>query len=148
MGVQARALADAPLVLISDTAHGPRIEAVTQIAAAAGAQRGMMLADARTLCPAIATAPSDPAGDLAFLEQLALWAQRWGPWSALDAPDGLLVDVTAVPHLFGGETLLARGCPRSLRPSPTGGAHGDRAHRRGGLGAGASCARRDDRRTP
>ena len=66
----------------------------------------MMLADARTLCPAIATAPSDPAGDLAFLEQLALWAQRWGPWSALDAPDGLLVDVTAVPHLFGGETLL------------------------------------------
>ena len=106
MGEQARALADAPLVLISDTAHGPRIEAVTQIAAAAGAQRGMMLADARTLCPAIATAPSDPAGDLAFLEQLALWAQRWGPWSALDAPDGLLVDVTAVPHLFGGETLL------------------------------------------
>lgn len=106
MGKQARALADAPLVLISDTAHGPRIEAVTQIAAAAGAQRGMMLADARTLCPAIATAPSDPAGDLAFLEQLALWAQRWGPWSALDAPDGLLVDVTAVPHLFGGETLL------------------------------------------
>ena len=106
MGEQARALADAPLVLISDTAHGPRIEAVTQIAAAAGAQRGMMLADARTLCPAVATAPSDPAGDLAFLEQLALWAQRWGPWSALDAPDGLLVDVTAVPHLFGGETLL------------------------------------------
>ena len=28
MGEQARALADAPLVLISDTAHGPRIEAV------------------------------------------------------------------------------------------------------------------------
>jgi len=66
----------------------------------------MRLADARTLCPDIATAPSDPAGDIAFLEQLALWAQRWGPWSALDAPDGLLVDVTAVPHLFGGERKL------------------------------------------
>ena len=65
-----------------------------------------MLADARTLCPEIATAPSDPAGDLGFLETLAIWAQRWGPWSALDPPDGLLVDVTAVAHLFGGENRL------------------------------------------
>ena len=100
------ALDAGPLVLICDTAHGPRIEAVNRAGAAAGARKGMMLADARTLCPEIATAPSDPAGDLAFLEQLAIWAQRWGPWSALDAPDGLLVDVTSVPHLFGGEKRL------------------------------------------
>ena len=97
---------DKPLVLIADTAHGPRIEAVNRAGAAAGARTGMMLADARTLCPQIVTAPYDPAGDLAFLEKLALWAQRWGPWSAMDAPDGLLVDVTAVPHLFGGEEKL------------------------------------------
>ena len=63
-------------------------------------------ADARTLCPTVAIAPSDPAGDLAFLEKLALWAQRWGPWSALDAPDGLIVDVSGVAHLFGGEEAL------------------------------------------
>lgn len=95
-----------PFVLIADTAHGPRIQATNRAAYNEGARKGMMLADARTLCPAIATAPSDPTGDLAFLEQLAVWAQRWGPWSALDAPDGLLVDVTAVPHLFGGEMRL------------------------------------------
>ncbi|GMM94233.1 DUF6504 family protein [Qipengyuania sp. MTN3-11] len=95
-----------PLVLIADTAHGPRIEAVSAAGAAAGARRGMMLADARTLCPQIVTAPSDPAGDLDFLERLAVWALRWGPWSAMDPPDGLLVDVTAVPHLFGGEAKL------------------------------------------
>ena len=92
-----------PRVLISDTAHGPRIEAANRAGAMAGARTGMMLADARTLCPALLTAPADPAGDLAFLEQLAVWAMRWGPWSAMDPPDGLLVDVTAVPHLFGGE---------------------------------------------
>ncbi|MBL4718082.1 MAG: DNA polymerase Y family protein, partial [Erythrobacter sp.] len=103
---QAGALAARPLVLIADTAHGPRIEAVNRAGAAAGAHKGMMLADARTLCPEIATAPSDPAGDLGFLETLAIWAQRWGPWSALDPPDGLLVDVTAVAHLFGGENRL------------------------------------------
>ena len=65
-----------------------------------------MLADARTLCPEIAVAPADPAGDLAFLEKLAVWAQRWGPWSALDPPDGILVDVTGAAHLFGGEARM------------------------------------------
>lgn len=95
-----------PLVLVADTAHGPRIEAVGLAGAAAGARVGMSLTDARALCPSIATAPHDQAGDLAFLEQLAVWAGRWGPWAALDLPDGLLVDVTAVAHLFGGEAKL------------------------------------------
>jgi len=35
-----------------------------------------------------------------------VWAQRWGPWSALDPPEGVIVDVTAVAHLFGGEDRL------------------------------------------
>ena len=72
----------------------------------AGAQPGTMLADARTICPELVVAPADPAGDLDFLEKLSLWSQRWGPWSALDPPDGVLVDVTAAAHLFGGERKL------------------------------------------
>ncbi|WP_375290153.1 DUF6504 family protein [Qipengyuania sp.] len=95
-----------PLVLITHTAHGPRIEAVSRAGGEAGARVGMMLSDARALCPQILTAPYDPAGDRALLEQLAVWALRWGPWTALDPPDGLLVDVTEVPHLFGGEARL------------------------------------------
>lgn len=97
-----------PLALIAETAHGPRIEASNAAGRAAGAARGMMLADARTLCPQLQTRPSDPAGDLAFLERFAVWARRWGPWSALDPPDGVLVDVSAVAHLFGGEARLLR----------------------------------------
>jgi protein ImuB len=97
----------------------------------------MRLADARALCPGLKTAPSDPAGDRAFLESLALWAQRWGPWSALDEPDGLLVDVGAVAHLFGGEErLLAeaqaafarRGLTARLAIAPTAGAAWALAH--------------------
>jgi protein ImuB len=95
-----------PTALITETAHGPRINAVNHAGREAGAAPGMMLADARTLVPGIRTAPSDPAGDLAFLEKLAVWSQRWGPWSALDAPDGVLVDITAAAHLFGGEARL------------------------------------------
>jgi len=95
-----------PTALIAETAHGPRIEAANDAALAAGARAGTMLADARTVCPQLRVAPADPAGDLAFVERLAIWARRWGPWSAVDPPDGVLVDVTAVAHLFGGEERL------------------------------------------
>lgn len=95
-----------PLALIEDTAHGPRIAAANHAAKVAGAVPAMRLADARTLCPTLGVRPADPAGDLALLENLALWSQRWGPWSALDPPDGLLIDTTGVAHLFGGERAL------------------------------------------
>ena len=104
----------APTALILDTAHGPRIVAVNDCGAEAGARSGMLLADARALCPELAAVPADPAGDLAMLEKLALWAQRWGPWSALDPPDGVLVDVTGVAHLFGGEARLLEDAVRGF----------------------------------
>ena len=128
---------DAPFALIADTAHGPRIDAVNDAGRMAGVRVGMLLADARSLCPGLATTPSDPAGDLAFLEKLAIWAQRWGPWSALDPPDGLLVDVSAVAHLFGGEQRLladvrsafaARNITARLAIAPTAGAAWALAH--------------------
>ncbi|MFM7378838.1 MAG: DUF6504 family protein [Erythrobacter sp.] len=121
----------APTALILETAHGPRITAANDAGLAAGARPGMLLADARALCPDLAAVPADPAGDLAALEKLALWAQRWGPWSALDPPDGLLVDVTGAAHLFGGEERLlkdvaaafaARGLTARAALAPTAGA--------------------------
>lgn len=127
----------APLALIAETAHGPRIDAANAAGLAAGAQPGMRLTDARALCPDLAVHPSDPAGDLAFLEKLALWAQRWGPWSALDPPDGLIVDATGVAHLFGGEAALladararlaARGLAARVALGPTAGAAWALAH--------------------
>ncbi|MHA6333692.1 DUF6504 family protein [Qipengyuania sp. CAU 1752] len=126
-----------PLALITETAHGPRIDAANDAGLASGARPGMMLADARTLCPEIKVAPSDPAGDLNALEKLALWAQRWGPWSALDPPDGVIVDVTAAAHLFGGEAKLLddaqalfekRGLTARLAIAPTAGAAWALAH--------------------
>ena len=120
-----------PLALISESAHGPRLTAVNHAAQREGVRPGTMLTDARALCPGLATAPADPAGDLALLEQLALWAQRWGPWAALDPPDGLVVDVTGVAHLFGGEAALladaserlaARGLTARVAVAPTAGA--------------------------
>ncbi|MGX7952468.1 DUF6504 family protein [Tsuneonella sp. HG249] len=126
-----------PLALIAETAHGPRIEALNDAGLAAGPRPGMMLADARAVCPRLKVAPSDPTGDMAFLGKLGAWVHRWGPWSALDAPDGLLVDVTAVAHLFGGEARLladaryrfaARGLTVRLAIASTAGAAWALAH--------------------
>lgn len=128
---------DTPLALIIETAHGPRITATTRAAEAAGVRTGTMLADARAICPALEVRPADPAGDLAFLERLAVWAQRWGPWSALDPPDGVIVDITGAAHLFGGEQRLlddaarvfrARGLSVRLAIAPTAGAAWALAH--------------------
>jgi protein ImuB len=121
---QPRKGADAvPVALVAETAHGPRIEAANDAALAVGARPGMRLADARALYPRLAVAPADPAGDRALLDRLAVWAQRWGPWAAVDPPDGLWVDVSAVAHLFGGETRLladvqARLAARGLTARP------------------------------
>ena len=130
-------LSKRPLALIAESAHGSRITAINQPAQAAGVRAGAMLTDARALCPELAAAPADPAGDLALLESLALWAQRWGPWAALDPPDGLVVDVTGVAHLFGGERALladaaarlaARKLTARLAIAPTAGAAWALAH--------------------
>ena len=126
-----------PLALVAETAHGLRITAVNAAGLEGGVRVGTMLTDARALCPELAAAPADSAGDLALLERLALWAQRWGPWSALDPPDGLVVDVTGVAHLFGGERALladagerlaARGLAARLAIAPTAGAAWALAH--------------------
>ncbi|WP_336977568.1 DUF6504 family protein [Altererythrobacter fulvus] len=126
-----------PLALIEETAHGPRLAALNAAARALGLRVDMLLADARGICPHLLTEPADPQGDCAFLERLALWAQRWGPWSAVDAPDGVLVDVTAVAHLFGGEQAMladvrARFAARHLAArvaiAPTAGAAWALAH--------------------
>jgi protein ImuB len=42
-------------------------------------------------------------GDLAAL---ALWCQRFTPLTALDPPDGVVLDITGCAHLFGGEAGL------------------------------------------
>jgi protein ImuB len=104
----------APFALIAETAHGPRITATNDAGLAAGACAGAMLADARAICPRLTVAPADQAADLAFLEKLALWAQRWGPWVAIDPPNGIIVDITGAAHLFGGETRLLEDVRKAL----------------------------------
>ncbi len=103
-----------PVALTGETAHGPRVVAVNDAAALAGIVPGTRMADARALCPALVPFAHDAGADRALLEKLALWAQRWGPLSAIDPPDALLVDISGASHLFGGEAAVATQVVRDL----------------------------------
>ena len=95
-----------PAVLVTETAHGPVIDAANPLAVAAGARGGMRLADARMLAPGLVAHASDHEANHRTIEKMTLAVQRWGPWSMTDGSDALLLDATASAHLFGGEAAL------------------------------------------
>lgn len=66
----------------------------------------MALADARAICPDLATRPADLTREAAALAALRRFAIRYSPMVARDGSDGLIADITGVPHLFGGEEEL------------------------------------------
>lgn len=95
-----------PVVLVTETAHGPVIDAVNPLASEAGARAGMRLADARMLAPQLLAMPSDHEGNQRTLEKMALAAQRWGPWSMVDGTEDILLDTSGSAHLFDGEAAM------------------------------------------
>jgi protein ImuB len=66
----------------------------------------MTLADARAIMPALEVAEADSAAEAELLAAIADWCRRFTPLAALDAPDGVLLDVGGAAHLFGGERAL------------------------------------------
>lgn len=66
----------------------------------------MSLADARAICHDLVTHPANLAGEAQALVVLRRWAKRYAPIVAVDGADGLIADISGVPHLFGGENSL------------------------------------------
>ncbi len=85
-----------------------RIAAMNDAAARLRLTVGTTLADARARHPALQVAQSDPAADWRLLQALADWCDRYTPLVGIDAPSGVMLDVTGCSHLFGGETALCR----------------------------------------
>lgn len=86
-------------------------------AAEAGVTTGMDLAHARSLLPSRLNAhvePHRPERDAMALHALAVRLCKFSPLVAPDPPDGLVLDITGVAHLFGGELLLLRRIAKFL----------------------------------
>jgi protein ImuB len=110
-----RASPDAPLVIAAKLGNALRITACDAKAAALGLRVGMPLADAGAMLPMLDVANADESADRALLESIAEWSLHYTPLVALDAPHGILLDVTGATHLFGGERALLDRARASLK---------------------------------
>lgn len=108
-------LSDAPLILSASSQNGQRITATNAAADQLGLHPGMPLADARAIHPPLAVEPADPQGDSVALKRLALWCQCYSPYTRVDAPDGVAIDITGCTHLFGGEAAMLKKIENRLR---------------------------------
>jgi protein ImuB len=97
---------DRPFALVGSDARGLILTAVNARSTRDGLLPGLSLADARAICPHLLTEPAAPGKDADTLRALARWASRYSPTLNVDGDDGLWLDITGVPHLFGGESAL------------------------------------------
>lgn len=101
------ASADAPLAFVEKRRGALSLVALSPAARQIGLTTGMALADARAQVPELAVAASNPSADARWLETVADACERYSPLTALDPPDGVVIDVTGCTHLFGSEAALA-----------------------------------------
>jgi protein ImuB len=97
---------DRPFALVGSEDRGLVLTALNAVAMRSGLIPGMGLADARAISPQLATAPAEPEKDAACLLALARWSGRYSPSLNIHGVDGLWLDVSGVPHLFGGARAL------------------------------------------
>jgi protein ImuB len=97
---------EGPFALTLRSGNVDHLHCLNPAATVRGLHRGMALADARAICPDLATRPADLARETAALASLRRWAGRYAPMVASDGVDGLMADISGVPHLFGGEADL------------------------------------------
>ncbi|TXI03552.1 MAG: DNA polymerase Y family protein [Pseudorhodobacter sp.] len=97
---------EGPFALTHRFGNADHLHCVNLAAIARGLRRGMALADARAICPDLATRVADLAAEAAALASLRRWAGRYAPMVGSDGADGLMADISGVPHLFGGEQDL------------------------------------------
>ena len=97
-----------PCVVVAKQNNALQISALDDAAARLGLAVGLPLANARAIAPPLKVFDADEAADFKTLNAIAEWCDRFTPLVALDAPHGLLLDITGCVHLFGGEAAMMR----------------------------------------
>jgi len=95
-----------PLATWTKIKGAQRLASLDARAQAAGLRIAMTLADARAIMPDLEIAEADASAEAGLLAAIADWCRRFTPLAGLDAPDGVLLDVSGSAHLFGGERAL------------------------------------------
>jgi protein ImuB len=100
----------APLAATARVNNAERLVCVDAAAARLGLSPGLSLADARARHPNLVAIPAEPTDEARLIEALCDWSSRYTPLAALDGRDGLMLDISGVAHLFGGERALIEDC--------------------------------------
>lgn len=90
--------------ILSITDHGRMV--VTEanaVALAQGIHSGMVVADARALFPGLQVLDEPPGLSEKLLSGMAAFCIRFTPIAVVDAPGGIILDVTGCTHLWGGD---------------------------------------------
>lgn len=96
-------------VVFCAPAHGRMmVRAVNSCASQEGIKQGMVLADVRSICPQVQDFLYDAVALERLLQSLAEWCLRFTPLAAVDAPEGLLLDISGCAHLWGGESAYLK----------------------------------------
>ena len=106
---------DLPLVIVEKIKGAMRLVALSRQAKQAGLVAGLTLADARARIPDLWVEEIDHHANAALLDAIAGDCDRITPAVMIDAPDGLMLDITGSEHLFGGERQLRLGLSQRLR---------------------------------
>lgn len=92
-----------PFVLASPDHGRMVVTAANALTQAQGVDTGMVVADARAIIPSLQVLDDKPGLSARLLKGLAEWCIRYTPVVGIDLPDGLILDATGCPHLWGGE---------------------------------------------
>lgn len=109
-----RAQPPEPLAVWAKVENAEVLTAVDALARARKLHAGMPVAVARSMCPKLHLVEADPDAEAALLVATVDWCRRFTPLAALDLPDGAILDVSGVAHLFGGEAGLVRTIETAL----------------------------------
>lgn len=115
LAIRRPALRQIPFVLAEEV-HGRKvITAASALAQGQGIDCGMVVADARAIFPSLEVMDDIPERAEKLLTALARWAVRYTPITAIDPPNGLILNVTGCAHLWGGEAAYLQEITTRLK---------------------------------
>ena len=104
-----------PFVLVEKGAHGVRVAAANRVAQTFNIHAGLAFSDARARVPNLIFEEIDRRSDQEALQKLADWMVRFSARVSVDGDDGIVMEITGIDHLFGGETKLLKEISARLK---------------------------------
>ncbi len=108
-------LKDVAFVLAKPDHGRMMITEVSKNAKAKGIGAGMIVSDAKVICPALKVIDDISGLNEKLLKNIAEWCIRYAPVVAIDLPDGIILDATGCTHLWAGEEAYLKDIINKLK---------------------------------